>query len=75
MPVMGGSSPSDQGVRRVSKTAMGQGAEVGKSVPLRDTATVQGGYGTAAHSAGKKLERIAQLSSMATSRRLPFSSR
>jgi len=76
MPVMGGASPSGQGLRRVREPAGGQEAEVWKSVPLRDTTTVQEGYGTGAHSvSGMSLERCAHLSSMATNCRLPFSSR
>ncbi len=75
MPVMGGASSSGQGLRRVSEPAMGQGAEVWKSSPLRDTATVQGGYGAGAYSTERLPERNAHLSSMATNCRLPFSSR
>jgi len=41
-PVMGGASSSDRGLWRIREPAMGQGAEVWNSVPLRDRATVQG---------------------------------
>ena len=40
----------------------------------RDTATVQGGYGTGSHSAEKMPERSPHGSSMATNCKLPFSS-
>ena len=42
LPVMGGASSSDRGLRRVREPATGQGPEVWNSVPLRVTATVQG---------------------------------
>ena len=64
-PVMGGSSPSDQGLRSVRELAMAREQKYGSLFLFVTGQLCRGGYGTGAHSAFKEVERTAHVSSMA----------